>query len=234
VDGKAVPLVLLGDTLELPRLDHKNGDSEYIPVMILRSGGTRVSFRVDAILQEQEVLVKGLGKQLSRVRNVAGATVLGSGKLVPILNVQDLVKSALKRSHAISGPAVRVEALEDRTKNVLVVEDSITSRILLKNILEASGYNVTTSVDGAEAWSQLKSTDYDLVVSDIEMPRMNGFELTTNIRSDDRLSGLPVILVTSLGSREDRERGIDVGANAYIVKGSFDQNNLLEHVERLI
>lgn len=234
VDGRPIPLVKLGDTLELPRPDVKDANSEFVPVLILRSGERLVSFSVDHILQEQEVLVKGLGRQLSRVRNVAGATVLGSGRLVPILNVQDLVKSATKRAFSHTGPALPVEAIEYTSKNVLVVEDSITSRMLLKNILESSGYNVTTSVDGADAWAALKSNRFDCVVSDIEMPKMDGFELTANIRADDELGTLPVILVTSLGSREDRERGIDVGANAYIVKGSFDQNNLLETVERLV
>jgi two-component system chemotaxis sensor kinase CheA len=106
--------------------------------------------------------------------------------------------------------------------------------MLLKNILESSGYQVTTTIDGMEAWNLLKQENFDLVVSDVEMPRMDGFELTTTIRQDEKLSSLPVVLVTSLGSREDKERGIDVGASAYIVKGSFDQNNLLETVERLI
>ena len=234
MNGRVVPLVKLGDILELPRQESKNGDSQFVPVLLLRSGETLVSFSVDSILQEQEVLVKGLGSQLSRVRNVAGATLLGSGKLAPILSVSDLIKSAIKRSFETIGTAMEVEAAEDRTKSILVVEDSITSRMLLKNILESSGYDVTTSVDGAEAYSALRTQDFDLVVSDIEMPRMDGFELTSNIRSDEQLSHLPVVLVTSLGSREDRERGIDVGANAYIVKGSFDQNNLLETVERLI
>lgn len=234
VDGRPIPLVRLGDTLELPRLDTKDADSEYIPVMILRSGERLVSFSVDGILQEQEVLVKALGRQLSRIRNVAGATVLGSGRLVPILNVSDLVKAATNRAFSRTGPALPVEELRSTAKNVLVVEDSITSRMLLKNILESSGYHVSTSVDGADAWAALKSNQFDLVVSDIEMPRMDGFELTANIRADDQLAELPVILVTSLGSKEDRERGIDVGANAYIVKGSFDQNNLLDTVERLV
>jgi two-component system chemotaxis sensor kinase CheA len=234
VDGRPIPLVRLGDTLELPRLDPKDADSEYIPVLILRSGERLVSFSVDGILQEQEVLVKALGRQLSRIRNVAGATVLGSGRLVPILNVSDLVKAATNRAFSRTGPALPVEELRSTAKNVLVVEDSITSRMLLKNILESSGYHVSTSVDGADAWTALKSNHFDLVVSDIEMPRMDGFELTANIRADEQLAELPVVLVTSLGSREDRERGIDVGANAYIVKGSFDQNNLLDTVERLV
>ncbi|MDQ7782135.1 MAG: hybrid sensor histidine kinase/response regulator [Desulfomonilaceae bacterium] len=229
-----VPLVRLGEILEIPRPEKGNGDSQYIPVLLLRSGETLVSFSVDDILQEQEVLVKGLGSQLSRVRNVAGATVLGSGKLVPILSVSDLIKSAVRRSFETTTRRVEAQALIEKTKSILVVEDSITSRMLLKNILESSGYDVTTSVDGAEAYSALRTQDFDLVVSDIEMPRMDGFELTSAIRADEHLNHLPVVLVTSLGSREDKERGIDVGANAYIVKGSFDQNNLLETVARLI
>ena len=234
VDGRAIPLVNLGDTLELERVELRDSNSEYIPVLILRSGERLVSFRVDNILQEQEVLVKALGRQLSRVRNIAGATVLGSGRLVPILNVSDLVKAATTRTFLRTGPALPMEEIHRLSKNVLVVEDSITSRMLLKNILESSGYQVATSVDGADAWTALKSNEFDLVVSDIEMPKMDGFELTANIRADESLSDLPVILVTSLGSKEDRERGIDVGANAYIVKGSFDQNNLLDTVERLV
>jgi two-component system chemotaxis sensor kinase CheA len=234
VDGRAVPLMRLGDILEMARPQTQTDDSPFINVIILRLGETLVSFRVDAILQEQEVLVKVLGKQLSRVRNVAGATVLGSGELAPILSVPDLVKSATRRDFTGRGPLVGVEELERRKRSVLIVEDSITSRMLLKNILESAGYDVRTSVDGVDAWTALKSDQFDLVVSDIEMPRMDGFELTRSIRGDERLSELPVVLVTSLGSREDRERGIEVGANAYIAKGSFDQNNLLETVERLV
>jgi two-component system chemotaxis sensor kinase CheA len=116
---------------------------------------------------------------------------------------------------------------------VLVAEDSITSRTLLKNILEASGYRVTTAIDGSDALSRLKTEDFDIVVSDVEMPRMDGFELTAAIRRDTRLSGLPVILVTGLESREDKEHGIDVGANAYIVKSSFDQSRLIEVIRKL-
>ena len=234
VNGRAVPLVRLGDVLELPHHEKKHEDSAFIPVLILSSAERRVAFSVDRILQEQEVLVKPLGRQLSRLRNVAGATVLGSGQLAPILNVPDLIKSAIKPTLVSAGPTLRVEQLEGLSRSILVVEDSITSRMLLKNILESAGYDVTTSVDGADAWTTLKTREFDLVVSDIEMPRMNGYELTTSIRSDEKLSDLPVVLVTSLGSREDRERGIDAGANAYIVKGSFDQNNLLEIVDRLV
>ena len=115
-----------------------------------------------------------------------------------------------------------------------MVEDSITARTLLKGILESAGYEVVTAFDGVDAFAALKTRGFDLVVSDVEMPRMNGFELTAKIRDDRGLSELPVVLVTALESREDKERGIDVGANAYIVKSSFEQSNLLEVVRRLI
>jgi two-component system chemotaxis sensor kinase CheA len=119
-------------------------------------------------------------------------------------------------------------------KSVLVAEDSVTSRMLLKGILESAGYHVTTAVDGADAFSLLQKTAFDLVVSDVEMPRLNGFELTAKIRGIEQVAQIPVILVTGLDSREDRERGITAGADAYIVKTSFDQSNLLDVVQRLI
>jgi two-component system chemotaxis sensor kinase CheA len=105
--------------------------------------------------------------------------------------------------------------------------------VLLKGILESAGYVVKTAVDGIEAYTALRAESFDLLVSDVEMPRMNGFDLTARVRSVSTLSELPVVLVTALESREDRERGIDVGANAYLVKSSLDQSNLLEAVRRL-
>ena len=119
-------------------------------------------------------------------------------------------------------------------RNILVADDSVTSRMLLKNIIESAGYSVVTAVDGADAITALKSREFDLLVSDVEMPRMDGFELTAKIRADKKLAELPVILVTALGSREHQERGIDVGANAYIVKSSFDRSNLIEVIRKLL
>jgi two-component system chemotaxis sensor kinase CheA len=166
------------------------------------------------------------------VRNVSGASVLASGEVVPILNVPDLVASA-ERIRAVSKAKAKSDK-DERQRRVLIAEDSITSRMLLKNILESAGYDVTTAVDGAEAFASLRSEDFDVLVSDVEMPRMDGFELTERVRADARLAQLPVILVTALGSREHREKGIDVGASAYIVKSSFDHSNLLETVERFL
>ncbi len=231
---RAVSFVRLDDVLELPRKEEKDEGSEFIPVLVLGAAEKRIAFSVDEVLDEQEVLVKSLGKQLSRVRNIAGATILGSGKVVPILNVSDLMKSAVKTTVVPAKAAVAVEEVDSERKSILVAEDSITSRTLLKNILESAGYHVQTTVDGTDAFTALRTEYFDLVVSDVDMPRLNGFDLTSKIRSDKKLSELPVVLVTSLESREDKERGIDVGANAYIVKSSFDQSNLLEVIRRLI
>ena len=231
LEGIAIPLVKLSDVLEL---SERNDESPVITILILESQEKRIGFRVDEILTEQEILIKGMSRPLSRVRNIAAATILGSGKVVPVLNASDLVKSAATSAVRLAKPAAPQAGSEAAKQTILVVEDSITSRMLLKNILETSGYLVKTAVDGIDAISQLKTDKFDAVVSDVDMPRMNGFNLTEKIRGDKKLAELPVVLVTALGSREDRERGIDVGANAYIVKSSFDQSNFLETLRRLI
>ena len=233
VEG-VVSFVRLADILHIPKRERGGADSDYIRLFILCSGAGRIAFGVDGILDEQEVLVKGLGRQLSRVRNIAGAAVLAQGKVVTILHPGDLMKSAVKGAAAATGAVHPPETAEEAHPTVLVVEDSITARSLLKNILETAGYRVETAVDGVDALTQLRTAEIDLVVSDVDMPRMNGFDLTARIRASREFAELPVVLVTSLDSREDKERGIDVGANAYVVKSSFDQSNLLEVVKRLI
>ena len=229
LEGRTVALARLHDVLGL--LGSGTGRAAGgAPAVVLTLAATRLGFLVDEVLKEQEVLVKGLGPQLVRVRNLAGAAVLGTGQVVPVLNISDLMKSAVK---AAASPAVAREPEEQR-KTILVAEDSVTSRMLLKNILESAGYQVTTVVNGAEALTTLRTRPFDLVVTDVEMPQMDGFGLTARIRADKQLAALPVVLVTALGSREHRERGIDVGANAYVVKSSFDQSDLLEIIRRLL
>ncbi|MEJ1959784.1 MAG: hybrid sensor histidine kinase/response regulator [Nitrosomonadales bacterium] len=232
LDGQAVALVSLGDVLELPRQSATADTSGKATVVVLGAGHERVAFQVEEILGEQEVLVKSLGRQLARVRNIVGASVLGTGQVVAVLNVPDLLKSAVRR--AAPAPIAAAEPGIVAKQSILVAEDSITSRSLLKNILESAGYLVTTAVDGVDAYTTLKTGTFNLIVSDVEMPRMDGFDLTAKVRADKQLANLPVVLVTALGSPEHRERGIDVGANAYIVKSSFDQSNLLEVVRQLI
>jgi two-component system chemotaxis sensor kinase CheA len=234
IDGEAMSLARLRDVLGVPSPVLTDAPPEVLSAVVLMSIHHRIAFVVDEVLQEQEVLVKTLGKQLTRVRNISSATVLGSGKVVPILNVPDLMKSAVKASATGVRTSVVSKESAPAKKSILVAEDSITSRTLLKNILEIEGYEVTTAVDGTDAFNKLHTGKFDLVISDVDMPRMNGFGLTAKIRADKKFTELPVLLVTALESREDRERGIDAGANAYIVKSSFDQSSLLEVMRRLL
>jgi two-component system chemotaxis sensor kinase CheA len=233
LNGQPISLIRLREVMELPHQEMEDDSTAGAQVVVIGSAEKRIAFLVSEILDEQEVLVKSLGNQLPRVRNIAGATVLGTGKVVPILNVPDLMESAVRVSAAPPRAAVARETVKAERKSILVVEDSITARMLLKNILESAGYRVETAVDGIDAFTILRTEGFDLMVSDVEMPRMDGFDLTAKIRADKALSELPVVLVTALESREHRERGIDVGANAYIVKSSFDQSNLLEVIRRL-
>ena len=233
-DGQPISLAPLGAILELPENKKSMENRGYITIAIVRSMEKVIAFSVDKIIREQEILVKGLGKQLSRVRNVAGATVMSSGEIIPILTVSDLIKSAANVALSVDNNSLIIELEAKETKKILVAEDSITSRMLIKHILESAGYKVKTTVDGAEALTVLKTEPFHLVVSDVQMPGMDGFELTAKIRSDKELSALPVVLVTSLDQREHRERGIEVGADAYIVKSNFDQSRLLETIQRLL
>jgi two-component system, chemotaxis family, sensor kinase CheA len=239
LNGSALSFVKLADLLDLAvisageaRKVRKKADP--IPVVVLRNADLRIAVGVDAVINEQEVLVKNLGRQLRRIPGVSGATILATGKIVPVLNVKNLIQKTSKMGRFGIADETVMDGKSAQTRSVLVVEDSFTSRTLLKNILEASGYSVKTAIDGEDAFAHLKSDTFDAVVSDVQMPKMDGFKLTQKIRRDKDLAHLPVVLVTSLDSTADKEKGIDVGANAYIVKSSFDQSNLLEVLERLI
>ena len=239
IDGKILKTVSLVEVLGFskgingnPKKSNSSASPlNMIQLLILVHADKRIAFMVDEILEERQILVKELGRQLNRVRNISGATVLGSGKVVPVINVADIIKSAIRTEMRIN-EAKEKEVV--RRYKILVVDDSITSRSLIKSIVESAGYIVETAFDGQDAFMKAQAGAFDLIVSDVDMPRMNGFELTTKIRKEKKLSELPVILVTALESSEDREHGIDVGANAYIVKSSFDQSNLLEVITKLL
>lgn len=234
---KPLSLVDLAGILNLPGTDvnprktahRKNART----ALVLSAEAKTIAVIVDAVISEQEVLVKNLGKQIRRIPNISGATILGTGRVVLVINVADLV-----RTSAGSAPTTRLTEASSQAsaapKSILIVEDSFTSRTLLKNILEASGYIVCTAIDGQDGYDQLKSRPFDAVVSDIQMPRMDGITLTKQIRTDKDLAAMPVVLVTSMDARRDRELGMEAGADAYIIKSSFDQSNLLEVLERLI
>ena len=238
VDKEPTSLVKLASILELPQPDQPadNDDGQRKPVVILGTGKRRIAFAVDAVVGQQETVVKSLGRQLARVRNVAGATILGTGQVIMTLNPSDLMKSARTLDGRIaatqrSQPVSR----EARRPTVLVVDDSLSTRTLEKNILETAGYKVQMATDGQEAVNWLNANGgVDLIVSDVLMPRMDGFQLTQAVKADAHLKKIPVVLVTSLDSRADKERGIEVGADAYLVKSNFDQSSLLDTIAQLL
>jgi two-component system chemotaxis sensor kinase CheA len=231
-NGQPVSIARLSQVLGLPEHDGHSALAGPHSVVIVRVGEELAALIVEEVLGDREVLVKELRPPLVRVRNIAGAALLGTRQVVLILRATDLLQSLRTVRPVFAPPAVRDIKEEERT--VLVVDDSITTRTMEKNLLEAAGYRVKVAVDGLDAWTVLKSENIDLVLSDVDMPRMDGLDLTARIRADPRLAQLPVILVTALESREDKERGIEVGANAYFVKSSFDQTNLLEILRRFI
>ena len=240
LEGRALPAIELADVLNVapsaPPAD-RQGRTVWRQYFVVAQAGRRVALLVDGLAGEQEIVVKSLAWPLRRVRNVAGTTLLGTGSVVVILNPADLLQSALGMGagrsplHSAS-PAAQPE--RRRAPRILVVDDSLTTRTLERTILEAAGYDVTVAADGLEALNRLRAEEIDLVVSDVEMPRLDGFGLTAELRRDERLRHVPVVLVTSLDAREHRERGVEVGADAYVVKSAFDQGQLLETIGRLL
>jgi len=168
------------------------------------------------------------------VRNVAGATILDSGEICMVLNAQDLLGSMRKGAAPAAVPDAEAGEVAERKKAILLAEDSIVTRTQEVRILENAGYEVVTAADGLEAWNQLATRAFDAVVTDIIMPNLDGLGLAEKIRHEPKYAELPIILVTSLASDADKRRGLEAGANAYITKPAFDQQVLLDCLERLI
>jgi len=228
--GRTIPIARLADLLEIG--DHRPLAQSAVAVVQGIEG--TIGFVVDRALAEQTVLVKELGRLLRRVPHVSGGTILSDGRVSVVLDVVSLVHAAIKRGDAwVDQRPVAATVVAGRT--VLVVDDSLTTRELLRGLLETAGYTVVVARHGREAWDTLQSTrSLDLVVSDVNMPEMDGYELTKRIKADARLSGTPVVLVTSLAKPEEKLKGMQAGADAYIVKGAFDQTGLLARVQELV
>jgi len=229
---RAIPLVCMEEILELSS-DEEAIEEGKRPAIILGSVEKRVAFLVNKLVGEDVVVAKALGSHLERVRNISGATILGNGRVSLILNVSDLIESAQYRTLKKRGRKA-VEAKEDIKKSILVIEDSITTRTLEVSILESAGYEVVAASDGKDGYSKLMNQKFDLIVTDIHMPHMDGFTFTQKVKADQQYKYIPVILLTSLDSPSEKKRGVEVGADAYITKSSFDQNNLLDTIKRLL
>ncbi|OGH97634.1 MAG: hypothetical protein A2104_09765 [Candidatus Melainabacteria bacterium GWF2_32_7] len=234
VEDSTVPLCNLCDTLDLAGNKQKN---KKLVVIVVQSEDIQVGFVIDKLIGDQEILHKNLSPPLLRVKNIAGVTTLGSGELCLILNIGDLVKSAYSKFGVVEKRMIvdnNPEQERPFEKHILVVDDSLTTRILERNILKAAGYNVTVAVNGLEALTKVVTEEFDLIVTDVEMPEINGFELTERLREQEKFKNIPIVLVTSLASELDKRKGLGLGANAYLTKGNFNQDELLLNIRKLL
>ncbi|HTM63026.1 MAG TPA: response regulator [Gammaproteobacteria bacterium] len=231
IEGHPVVIKSLATVLNLQ--NHVTND-DIVNIVVLSVSRYMVALAVDHILGEREIVIKAIQDPLANISCVSGATLLDRNKIAIVLDPDELMKLSI---HTESQYQVVEDAGKDKKKEslrVLVVDDSITTRTLEKNILESKGYHVTTAVNGQEGWDIIQKQPFALIITDINMPIMNGFELTEKIKRNDKYSKLPVIIVTSLGSDAEKARGIDAGADAYIVKSEFESGTLLQIIDQLI
>jgi two-component system chemotaxis sensor kinase CheA len=232
VRDEIIPLIRLGTVLGLSS-PGEIPEQEYVPVVIVGVAEKKLAILVDDMIGKLEVVAKNLGDHLKKVPHIAGATLLGTGAVVMILNIPSLIVEASNLRGLENLLPDTEEEIEDQP-SILIVEDSFITRDLERSILEAANYKVGLAMDGAEALERLAAEKYDLVVTDISMPGMDGIEMIRRMKSDKRFREIPVVVVSSRETQEDKKRGLEVGASAYLGKGSFDQANLLDTVERLI
>jgi two-component system chemotaxis sensor kinase CheA len=230
-DGAPVPLVSLARLLGPPLTDATPAGP--LPAVVLSVGGMRLGVTVEPLVTEQELTVRPLPGAARMIPHLGGAALLGTGRVALLVNPATLVPAGVGAGPDGARASHPDTAMRPR-RRVLVVDDSMTTRTLEQSVLEAAGYDVTTAVDGAEAWRLLQESVYDAVVSDVEMPRMDGFALCEAIRASKRLAQLPVVLVTALESTEHRARGLEAGADAYLAKSSFEQETLLDTIAQLL
>jgi CheY-like chemotaxis protein len=238
--GSTVPLADLGTALGVA------GERETKVGVVVRYGGVgeQLAWAVDALEGELELVVKELGGFLGRMPFIGGGTIDSDGSVMLLLDVRELAVEQLARGVALesrpatsspsAGPGAPRRSAGSGRPRVLVVEDSIGVRELQRVILEGAGYDVVTAVDGTDGAARLSGDPVDLVLSDVEMPGMDGFTLTRTIRRTRGWEGVPVVIMTSRGDEADKRAGLDAGANAYLLKSEFDQTQLVDTVRRLV
>jgi len=230
-DAGPVPVVSLARLL--PPLAERPATGGRVALVLLASGARRLAVAVDELLEAREVAVRPVRGGASRSASLRGAALLESGRIALVLDPPAVVGAGLA-SNVGAGHMVEPRRAAPTRRRILVVDDSITTRTLERSILEAAGYDVLTAADGAEGWRAFQEQACDLVVADIEMPKMDGFALCKAIRASRHRAAVPVVLVTALESDEHRARGLEVGADAYIGKSSFDQQSLLDTIRQLL
>jgi chemosensory pili system protein ChpA (sensor histidine kinase/response regulator) len=216
-------MYLGGQSAKLPE------DESFVPVILVRAGDHSAALLTDEMIASQEIVVKSLGPQLSSVRGISGATILGDGRIVLILDINALVRQGapvVELKKAAPSPA-------DQRPLALVVDDSITVRRVMERFLQRNGLRVATAKDGLDAISALAEHKPDIILLDIEMPRMDGYEFAKHVRNDERVSDVPIIMITSRSGDKHRARAIEIGVNDYLGK-PYQDARLLEAIQRLL
>lgn len=234
LNDEHIGLVAAYQVLEL---NESNVKSETIPVVVISDSSNRFGLVVDKLIAERDLVVRPLDPRLGKVQDINAAALMEDGSPVLIVDVADLVRSIdnlLNRTPLIQVNEGEINSKLVPQKKILVVDDSLTVREMERKLLENQGYKVEIAIDGIEGWNEIRSNDYDLVISDIDMPRMTGIELVSNIKTHPRLHSIPVIIVSYKDREEDRLKGLDAGANYYLTKSSFHDNTYLEAVYDLI
>jgi two-component system chemotaxis sensor kinase CheA len=226
VEGEQLTFLPLADSIGLPRLPLALESGKLQTAALLSVGDDKVLFAIDEVVGQQEIVVRSLGRHLAGVRHLAGAAMLDDGRVVPVLNAAELVRAAR--------PETRSAASATSRPRILVCDDALTTRFAMKSLLEIAGYPVVTAADGEEGWGILERTGVQLVVSDWQMPRLDGVGLARRIKAHPTLNSTPIILVTSLDSPEDRAAGLEAGADGYLVKREVERGKLLELVRQLL
>jgi two-component system chemotaxis sensor kinase CheA len=226
VDGQAVPVSDLATLLGLPAADGG-------PWVLLGTADDPHAFQVETVLQKRDVVVRGLTGRLRELKTVSGASIEPNGSILLVLDVPTLIEKSIASLPTASRPMDK-PTLPERQLSVMVVDDALMVRELQRSILERGGYSVRAASDGAEALAMLTEQPADLVVTDVEMPNLDGLSLIRSIRTHPRLTNIPVLIVSSHASDEDHQLGLDAGADGYIVKTSFDEAGLLNAVSRLL
>ncbi|HWI14658.1 MAG TPA: response regulator, partial [Burkholderiales bacterium] len=227
-----------GQRYALHYLGHLLGTAErppvsegYSTVLLLRSGNQRAAVHVDELVRNQEIVIKNIGPQLARTTWIAGATVLGDGRIVLIINAVQLAQRAEAATQA--SPMIAPVAPVSAPRTVMVVDDSLTVRKITSRLLEREGYRVLAAKDGVDALEQVHRSLPDIMLVDIEMPRMDGFDLTRNLRGDPRTASVPIIVISSRTADKHRTHAFELGVNDFIGK-PYQEAELLAHIQKYL
>ncbi|MEL6495333.1 MAG: response regulator, partial [Cyanobacteria bacterium J06623_7] len=230
-EDRPLSVAKLAGLLKVPSADKQR--QNYLSCIILQVKNDYFGIIVDDLVDRQDVVLKPQSNLLKRIPNISGATILGNGAVCMILNPADLLHS-LRNGNWHSAPITAASSSKVERNRLLLVEDSIIIRTQMQRLLKGKGYNVTIAENGLLGLQQVQNQEFDIVLSDVEMPQMSGIEMVRNIRQDSQYAELPIVLITTLASPEDKRRGLDAGANAYLTKGDFDQKLLFETLAGLI